>query len=164
MAKFTIGKGAQEYVDQLVKLEAETLKIMGKAIYPGAGVIADQIRKNIAAVPVHSDSKLGTNEDPVTGLTSAQRAGLLDGLGISKARNENGYLHVKVGMDGYNRTRTKKHPNGQPNALIIRSLESGTSWRAKQPVISPAVASKRAEAEQKMSDVLDEEIKKVMKG
>ena len=155
MAKWEVGKGAQEYVDQLVKLEADTQQIMAKAIYPAAGIVTDAIRKNIQAVPVHSDGKLGTSEDPVTGLTSSQRAGLLEGLG---------YLNVKVGMDGYNRTITKKYPNGQPNALVIRSLESGTSWRKKHPVITPAVSKTKNQAEQLMADTLDSEIDNLMKG
>lgn len=164
MAKWEVGKGAQEYVDQLVKLEADTQQIMAKAIYPAAGIVTDAIRKNIQAVPVHSDGKLGTSEDPVTGLTSSQRAGLLEGLGISKMKDDNGYLNVKVGMDGYNRTITKKYPNGQPNALVIRSLESGTSWRKKHPVITPAVSKTKNQAEQLMADTLDSEIDNLMKG
>lgn len=164
MAKWQVGKGAQEYLDQLVRLEADTKEIVGKAIYPAAGLVTDAIRKNISAVPVHTDGKLGTTEDPVTGLTSAQRAGLLEGLGISKMKDDSGYINVKIGMDGYNRTKTKKYPNGQPNALIIRSLESGTSWRRKHPVIGPAVSKNKTKAEQLMADALDEEIAKLMKG
>ncbi len=164
MAKFTVGKGAEEYVKKLEGLEKETQHIIGKAVYDGAKIVTDAIHAGISAIPVHIDSKVGSDSDPVSGLTAAQRQGLLDGLGIAKMQNRSGYLHVKVGVDGYNRTKTKKYPNGQPNALIMRSIESGTSFRAKHPVVAPAVARTRKSAEKAMADRIDSEVNKKMKG
>lgn len=73
-------------------------------------------------------------------------------------QDENGYLNVKLGFDKYNRTHTKKYPDGQPNQLVARGVESGTTWLQKTPFVDPAVRQSRGDAEKKMAEVLDKEI------
>ena len=63
-------------------------------------------------------------------------------------------------MDGYNSTVTKKYPKGQPNAMIIRALESGTSFRSRNPVITRATNAAKGAAEAAIQKQMDEEIKK----
>ena len=163
MASF-IFKGLEEYELKLAKLERSTEKIIGKAVYAGAGVVADAVRKNISSLPiVPPKNSFGTATAPISGVTAAQKTGLVDGFGISRMQFDNGYYHVKLGFDGYNRTKTKKYPSGQPNILIARSVENGTSFRSKQPFVSPAVRSSRKAAEQKMKEVLDQEINRLEK-
>lgn len=164
MAAFTF-KGLEEYELKLAKLERSTEKIIGKAVYAGAGIVADAVRKNIGSLPIVSPkNSFGTATTPISGVTAAQKAGLLDGgFGVSRMQLDNGYYHVKLGFDGYNRTRTKKYPSGQPNILIARSVENGTSFRTKHPFVSPAVRGSRKAAEQKMKEVLDEEINRLEK-
>ena len=77
-------------------------------------------------------------------------------------QDQNGYLNVKIGFDGYNRTKTDQYPQGQPNQLVARGVESGTSWKQKHPFIWPAVTRARKKAEEKMAEVLDYEIAKLM--
>lgn len=159
-----IFKGLEEYELKLSKLEAGTEKIIGKAIYAGAGIMADAVRKNIASLPiVPPKNSFGTATTPISGVTAAQKAGISEGFGISKMELDNGYYHVKLGFEGYNRTKTKKYPSGQPNILIARSVENGTSFRSKHPFVSPAVRGSRKAAEQKMKEVLDEEINRLEK-
>ena len=106
----------------------------------------------------------GTDTNPLPGgVTAVQKAGLLDGFGISKLQDDSGYLNVKLGFDGYNRTRTEKYPQGQPNQLVARGVESGTSWKQKKPFIRPAVTRSRKPAETEMKRVIDEEIEKIAK-
>lgn len=77
-------------------------------------------------------------------------------------QNDKGYLNVKIGFDGYNRTKTEKYPKGQPNQLVARGVESGTSWKQKKPFIRPAVNRTKKKAEQMMAEILDKEINKIM--
>lgn len=161
MAKWTVGNGITEYIAQLQALDKSAEEQIGAAVYQGAKIVADEIRKNIKNMP--TDEGHGTPQDPVKGVTRKQKAGLLDGLGIAKMKDDNGFIHVKIGMDGYNGVRTKAFPNGQPNALIIRSAETGSSFRQKTPVIAPAVKAKKAEAERKMAEVIEQKIKEVTK-
>ena len=160
MAKITF-PGLGNYELMISRLAQGTEHVAGKAIYAGAGIVADEIRKEIQSLPVVDG--YGTVEDPLPGgVTRQQKEGLLDGLGISPMENDGGYLNVKIGFDGYNQTRTKRYPQGQPNQLVARGVESGTSWKQKKPFVRPAVNASRKRAEGKMAEVLDEGIKKIM--
>lgn len=161
MAKITF-PGLRDYELMLSKMEGVTDEMIGRAVYEGAGIVADAVKQNIRALPIVTG--FGTAEKPLPGgVTSVQKTGLIDGFGISKLQDDNGYLNVKLGFDGYNRTQTKKYPQGQPNQLVARGVESGTSWKKKKPFIRPATTSSRKQAEQRMKDVIDEEIAKIAK-
>ena len=67
-------------------------------------------------------------------------------------------------MDGYGSIPTKKYPNGTPNVMLMRSIESGTSFREKHPVFRPAVNRSRKKAIEAMRNKFDEQIKKKMEG
>ena len=161
MAKITF-PGLTDYELMLSKLEGSTDEMIGKAVYAGAGIVADAIKENIKALPIVRG--YGTEDNPLPGgVTAPQKAGLIDGLGIAPMQNDMGYLNVKIGFDGYNATKTEKYPQGQPNQLVARGVESGTSWKKKKPFIRPAVNSSRNRAEAEMARILDEEFKKVSK-
>ena len=161
MAKITF-PGLKDYELMLSRLEGATDDMIGRAVYAGAGIVADAVKQGIQSLPIVTG--YGTESNPLPGgVTSAQKAGLIDGFGISKLRDDNGYLNVKLGFDGYNRTRTEKYPQGQPNQLVARGVESGTSWKQKKPFIRPAVTRSRKAAETEMKRVIDEEIEKIVK-
>ena len=161
MAKITF-KGLEEYELRLSRMGKETTRIAGAAIYEGAAIVADEIKKGIRGLPVVTG--YGTETNPLPGgVTSAQKQGLLDGLGIAPMQDQNGYLNVKIGFDGYNRTKTDQYPQGQPNQMVARGVESGTSWKKKSPFIRPAINASKQRAEDEMARILDEEIEKVMK-
>ena len=63
-----------------------------------------------------------------------------------------------MGFDGYNEVKTRKYPNGQPNALMARSIESGSSARDKYPFIRPAVQATRKQAIAAAEAKLDKKI------
>ena len=160
MAKITF-RGLEQYELRISQLGKETERIAGEAIYEGAGVVADAIKANIQALPVVNG--YGTASNPLPGgVTAVQKAGLIDGFGISSMQNEGGYLNVKLGFDGYNRTKTEQYPQGQPNQLVARGVESGTSWKQAHPFVKNAVSKSRKNAEKVMAEKLDEEIEKIM--
>lgn len=159
MAKITF-PGLAGYELMLSKLEDGSEEIIGKAIYAGAGIVADAIKSSIQSLPIVRG--YGTDSNPLPGgVTSAQKAGLIDGLGISRMQDDAGYLNVKIGFDGYNNTRTEKYPQGQPNQLVARGVESGTSWKQKKPFIRPACTKSRKQAETEMAKIIDEELEKL---
>ena len=151
-----------DYEFLISKLSRNSKSIAGAAVYAGADIVTDEIRKEILTLPLVSG--YGTPDKPLPGgVTLPQKEGLLDGLGIAKMQDDNGYINVKVGFDGYNSTATEKYPRGQPNQLVARGVESGTSWKEKCPFVRPAVRRTKRRAEAEMEKVLDEEIKKLMK-
>ena len=158
MAKFKVGDGIEKYISSLSTITNATEEMIGKAIFEGAKVVTDEIRGAIEGLPI--DNRYAKEGETLTGISSAQKAGLLDGLGITTMKKDDGAYNVKVGFDGYNIIKTKRWPQGQPNSMIARSLESGTSFRAKNPVISKATRAAKAQAEEAMAKAFDEELEK----
>ena len=86
-----------------------------------------------------------------------------NGFGISHIQDDDGFVNVKLGFDGYNGTRTKNYPKGQPNVLIARAVNSGTTFRKKTRFVDKAVSSSRKAAEKAMDETCNREIEKIMK-
>lgn len=149
----------QQYITQIEAIRKDSTGYIKRAVYEGGGVVADAIADAIRGLPTN-DGKFVPGDAPISGVSQAQKDGLLEGLGLSKMQNESGYIYTKVGFDGYNEVKTKSFPNGQPNALIARAVESGTSRRPKTRFISKAVKAAKERAEKAMADRLDEDLKK----
>nr|DAI79768.1 MAG TPA: hypothetical protein [Caudoviricetes sp.] len=161
MARFEFS-GIDNYILQLNKLQQSTKDgVVGKTVYAGAAVVADSVRRAIQALPVGDGRAQGGGL--VDTVTLPQKAGLLDGFGISRMKDDDGFVNVKLGFDGYNSTRTEKYPRGQPNALIARSVNSGTTFRKKTKFVDKAVNSAKKAAETAMDAACSREIEKIMK-
>lgn len=155
MARFKISPGLEEYTRKLQTLQLKTRdELIGKAVYKGAGVVADAIRTGISGLRV--------SKDVHKGVTPIQKKGLADGLGISRMKDESGFINVKIGFNGYNAHVSEKYPKGQPNSLVARSLEKGTSTAPAQRFVAPAVRRTEAAAENAMKDVIESGIEKIM--
>lgn len=153
MAKFTIGKGLDEYLSKLGDLEYRADGMAGLAIFEGAKVVADQIKANIQAMPT-SDSFVpdGKRRNPLPW----EKRGMVDGLGIARKSVDGSFVNVKVGMSGYNSAR-------RPNVVVIRSFEAGNSFCNRLAPVSRAVRATRAAAEAAIKAKIDEELQKTMK-
>ena len=92
-----------------------------------------------------------------------QKTGILNALGVAPKRTDGDFVNVKIGVDGYNSIKTKKYKKGQPNAMIVRALESGTSFRTRSPFITKAVRKARRETEKAMADAYDTAMKRRFK-
>ena len=147
--------GFDEYVDGLENIYEQSEKTVGKMIYEGAGTVADAVRASIASIPSREIYETSGGSRHQRGITDVERKGLSDTLGISRVRNDNGFINVRIGFDGYNDHVTANYPKGHPNSMVARSIESGTSWLDKTPFIAPAVAASRNKAEQVMEEIFD---------
>lgn len=165
MAKIRWEKQLEHYASQVAKLGNRSGEICGKATYEMAAIVADKIRKNLDGLHAEPDTEglAAWKEKRKAQLTYSEKKGLQNSLGISKLEYDRGYYNVKIGFDGYNSVKTRKYPKGQPNVLIARAVESGSSVRDKQPFVRPAVNAARAEALKACERVVDREIKKIMK-
>lgn len=153
-------RGLDEYLQKLQRVEKNTPEIVGKVVYGMADIVADAVREELNALPAEPDVEAlkawaqGTRAP----LTVKEKKGLQKGFGITKMLEENGYYHVKLGFDGYNEIKTKKYPKGQPNVMIARAVESGSSIRDKRPFVRPATNKSRKNAEKKAQTIIDDEI------
>ena len=161
MARFEV-RGIEEYVQKLQALDKHTRdRVIGKSIYNGAGILADAVREGIEALPVGKTDEKGALREKLNG---PEKDGLRDGFGITRMTEKNGFINVKVGWEGYNRIRTKKYPKGQPNAMIARSINHGTSRRKKIRFLDNAYFRTKKKVTEVMSKTCDAEIEKIMKG
>ena len=159
MARITT-TGLNETIREFEKLEINSEKVLKKVLYEGASVAADTVKSTINALTVDNEVYTrGVRKGP----SSIQKAGLVHSFGISPMRTRGGAIDVKLGFDGYNRVRSKKWPQGQPNAMIARSVESGTSFMEKQPFIRKAEQQAKLKVISTMQKTLDKEIEKLTK-
>lgn len=154
-------QGLKEYEEMLSKLDKDTVPMIGRAIYEGGKVVADEFRREVEALPVVAPNVRGTSERKLAGITSEQKRGLLQGLGIAKMRSRDGVHDIKIGFDGYNNVHTKKYPGGQPNAMIARSVNTGSSFRAATYFADRAARNSKARAEKAMQQQFDKDLKKI---
>ena len=161
MARMEI-RGFDELELQLSKLADP--EISKEVVQAGAQPIADQIRKNLEALPEDKFRYLKKGE-VFTGVPKQQKQDLLDSLGITPPDIDfDGNTNIKIGFDGYGKIPTKKYPKGVPNQLLARAVESGSSVRKKTPFIRKAVNKSKKLAEAEMQKKLDEKIEIIMKG
>ena len=149
--------GIDEYLEKLNKIGDKTTGLCKRALYDGAAVLADAVRSEVQDLPVTD-----RNTEPQQVL-SYERDGLLAGLGIAKMKDDGGVVSTRVDFDGYNRLKSKTYPNGHPNSMIARAINSGTSKRPKNPFMNRATRAARAKAEAAMAARMDADIEEIMK-
>ena len=153
----------REYELMLGKIGDASKDICGAAIYEGAKIIADEVKNNLNSLNVTTDelAMLKAKKGEPTYITQRAKEGLIKSFGVTPmSQDDDGIYNVKLGFDGYNDVKTKKWPKGQPNQLIARACESGSSAMIKQPFFREAVQKTKKKAESRMAEVLDEKIKK----
>lgn len=166
MAKIEL-QGFDKYIRQLEALQRDATKLCKAAVYPGAAVLAEEIRAETEALPTISDAEALGNFRSGTinkALSVSQKAGLVESLGISGIKKDrSGMVQTSVGFTGYNGVKTRHFPNGQPNAEVARSLEKGTSYLRRDRFVERAVKAAKAEAIEAMAAEADAYIEKKMK-
>lgn len=164
MAKFTVGEGIDNYARYWENWGGlpydEDLEF---AIQKGADVMMKAVRERAESIPVHDADDYGAADRRLSGVTQRQKTGILNSLGVAPMRRDKDFINVKIGVDGYNSVKTKKYTKGQPNAMIVRALESGTSFRKPYRFVTAAVRRARKDTEKAMADAYDEAIKRRFK-
>lgn len=127
-----------------------------RVVRRGAAIIADALRMAIDAL---REREKGSN---AAGVTKREKELLTKHFGITPIkRDRDGFLHAKIGWDGYSGSRTKQHPQGVPIPLVARVIESGTSWREKLPFVRKTVKKYELPAIEEMQKALDEELEDI---
>lgn len=140
-----------ELTERLDSLQHGAYSILKASLYPGAGVLADEIKK--------------TCPDP----------DLADALSIVKMDQEGGRVSTAIVFAGYDSNHTtSQYPKGIPWPLMAAIYESGTSKRytkknlargkigKKYKFIRKAVEAARARVNAAMQDEMDKQINRIM--
>lgn len=152
-------KNLDKYVSQLEHLSSFTELLIGEAVYDGAEIVADATKTALNGLPVDNRRKVPMRKS----INQKQKNALIESFGIAKLQRDKNFYNVKTGFDGYNTIVTDRWPLGQPNVMIARSLESGTSFMPKNPIISKATRNAKKRCEEAMQNSLTKNINKLMK-
>lgn len=151
--KFDASGFASEIEGFVKSIDNKTELAIKRGLFDGAKVFADEIKKETQSLPEdygYIDRNKPRGKARLTGLTSKQIDGLVDGLGIAKMKRKGNRIYVSVGFNGYNNYRTKKYPNGQPNNMIARSLVKGTAYLQPNPFVQRAFEKAKSNAERRI--------------
>lgn len=163
MAKMKI-HGIDEYAEKISKLNRNREKILKRSIYVGAGEIADAVKRGLEGLPVQNGANglpPYAKKNKLKGISSRQKKDLINSMGLSPMQElKLGYINTKLGFDGYGSVPTRSHPKGIPNSLLMRSIESGTTFREKNPVVRKSVNGARKRAIKKMGESIDKDLEK----
>jgi HK97 gp10 family phage protein len=160
MAKMEFS-GVDDFIAQLDNLQAHTKEMCGVALYNGAAIVADAVKEAVVAMP--TDNRLYVKDGMKTGPSREQKKCLIEGFGIAKMREDSGFYNVKVGFDGYNSIKTKTWPNGQPNSMIARAIESGTSFMRPNKFMSKAINRSKKSCEEAMQKSVEKYVEDLTK-
>lgn len=157
--------GIDNFIDKLELFGNKSTAVAKSALYEGAGVAADELKKNLEAIPtasknlpyIHSGSGIR-----IYGMTKQQKADVINAMGITKMRADSDGVSVRVGFNGY--TVNGKGEGSVPVALLVRSFESGTSFVRKAPIVRKAFATARPKVKQaietQINRIISEEFNK----
>lgn len=155
--KVNVRVGFGELTDFIRKLETlrdDAGEMSKRAVYVGGSIVGDEMKKQIKKIPTVRNYVQGSSGKPIVGGTKEQIDGLIESMGLAPMRIDGGWMNTKIGFDGYNNVKTKKYPKGQPNMLIARSINSGTSFRRAYPFIERAGNNSKPVAEAAMAATL----------
>lgn len=149
-------RGLDRYVAKLENLHGNADEHIKRAIYEGAGVVADRISASLGGVQTAED-RFYRKGQVQPGPKPDEKAAMIAAFGIAKMRKSGSAIQTKVGFGN------ARHGDVTV-ATLARRLESGTSFQKKQPVIRRAMHGARSAAEQAMKTELEKQIKKSMGG
>jgi len=153
-------EGTAEVLDLLQTTVSQTKKICGRTVYVGAEIVADECKKRLMALETDDSIHKGRTGKR-RGPSKRQKAALIESMGIASIRYNAGVYDVKLGFDGYNDIVTERWPKGQPNAMIARSVNKGTSFMEAQPFMDLSVESKKDVAEKAMTEEFSKQVEKL---
>lgn len=155
MARFSFSDDIYNMFDDLISKSNDAIN---KALYEGAGIVADEVRKNLNALPTEKWHHVENGEK--IKLSSRDKTEMADHFGIARYSVEAGVHQTHIGFSGYTQMKTKKYPNGIPIQMLARSIESGTSFRQRQPFVRSAVYKVRMQVAEAMAKKFAEALKK----
>ena len=154
-------EGMDDFIDLCIKTDRTLTSVIGKSIYPAGKHMGNAIKQSILEIEVddgsHHEKRLRR------GPSSKQYRGLIESFGIAKMHAGNNGYNVKCGFDGYNSVVTPKYPKGQPNAMIARSVNKGTSSMVAQPFMDNTVSREEIRTIEIIRENFEQQMERIWK-
>ena len=140
--------GLDDLGRMLAELGQKAEEVASRALYDGAGVMADAFSAAAKRIKAEKQRKRNPKGEhtPARWPTPDEKAAVVKAVGIAKFNKNGGEVDTIVGVGGsagYAMVDGKR----KPVLLIARSINSGTSFMRKQHVFRKAMNSAKAEAE-----------------
>lgn len=162
MARFQIkNTDTQRLMSDLSRFGNQAKEIASRAIYEGAGIVADELKEQVKSLESEEQRFLDLSDesDKFRVVEKELKCCLIEKMGISTLRDAYDGWDRHIGWDGYGYLPTKKYPKGRPIPMIAASIEIGSEVRYKLPFIRKTCNSKRKEALEAMEKSVDESTK-----
>lgn len=151
--------GMAEVSELLDKLEQQAPKIAAQALYEGAGIMSDEIRKGAESIQTapfkyaKEGNRLPSPEEKEIVLAA--------GAGIARFDKNGTEVNTSVGYraSGYADLAGKK----KPIPLIVNSINSGTSFMKKQPFVRKAARTGGTKAIAAMREKIESAVEEIQK-
>lgn len=152
--------GLDEFSDKLTQAGEHATGIAKAALYEGAGVIADAIRGSLDEIqtgPFHwakdGETRLPSPEEKAAVMSAK--------YGVAKHQGSGAEINTVVGIggSGYKMVAGKR----VPVAVILRSIQSGTTYMRPQPVVRKAINRAKSAAAGKIAAEAEARLQKILK-
>ena len=152
--------GMEEISEMLTAMEERAPAVASKALYEGAGIMADEIRKGAASIRT-APFKYASNGE--TRLPSPEELEIVQtaAAGIAKFNKNGTEVDTSVGFRnaGYAKLKGKTVPIPK----IVNAINSGTSFMKKQPFVRKAASQATPKALKAMRECIEAEFEAIQK-
>lgn len=155
--------GMDDFLAELTALADRADRAAKRTVYGGAGTLAEAIRQATLQLPL-DDDPTRPYSGPLRVITADDRQDLADCVGLSKMDSDADGVSISASYDGYIRRTERDYPNGVPAAMIVRSIESGSSVRQKNPFFRRAVNGAKDAVFASMQTEFDNYINEIQEG
>ena len=149
--------GMEQISELLDKMEQKAPKVAAGALYEGAGIMADEIRKSaesIQTAPLHH-TKGGRR------LPSPEEKAIVTSVGAGIARFGKNGTEVDTSVGYRNAGYAELNGKKKPIPVIVNSINSGTSFMKKQPFVRKAARDGSTKAIAKMQAYIENAFEKI---
>ena len=157
--------GLTEVSEMLAKLGNQAGKVAAKALYQGAGIVADAFTRGTESISTEKFHYLARPD--LTGTkryaSPEEKAALAGKSGIAAFRKDGSEVDTVIGFSG-NAGYTEINGKRKPVIEIARSINSGTSFMHKQPVYRKAVSQSQGAAKAAIVSKAEEMFNEIING
>ena len=154
--------GIEELSEMLTAMEERAPAVASKALYEGAGIMADEIRKGAASIRT-APFKWASSSKGETRLPSPEEVEIVQtaAAGIAKFNKNGTEVDTSVGFRnaGYAELKGKMVPIPK----IVNAINSGTSFMKKQPFVRKSAAQATPKALKAMRECIEAEFEAIGK-
>lgn len=152
--------GIEEVSKMLADMEDAAHAVAAKGLYKGAGIMAESINRNAAAIPTAPFRWANTRKGE-TRLPSPEEKEIVTGVGAGIARFEGSGAEVNTSVGYQNAGYAVLAGRLKPVPLIVAAINSGTSFMRKSAFFRKAVNSGGKRATAAIKEFIETEYEKM---